>query len=73
MHFGHCERFALVEVDPAETKILGREDIEAPRHEPGLLPRWLAERNTSMIIAGGMRQRGAGLFAERSPQIALRP
>ena len=44
MHFGHCERFALVDVDPTEKKILKREDIAAPPHEPGLLPKWLAER-----------------------------
>jgi ATP-binding protein involved in chromosome partitioning len=69
MHFGHCERFALVDVDPAEKIILGREDVDAPPHEPGLLPRWLAERDASMIIAGGMGQRAAGLFAERGIQV----
>ena len=43
-HFGHCASFALVDVDPAEKIIVKREDIEAPPHEPGLLPPWLAER-----------------------------
>lgn len=64
MHFGHCERFALVDVDPSEKKILKREDIEPPPHEPGLLPKWLAERDVNMIIAGGMGQRAQGLFVE---------
>ena len=27
-HFGHCERFALIDVDTAERKILSRVDIE---------------------------------------------
>jgi predicted Fe-Mo cluster-binding NifX family protein len=71
MHFGHCERFALVDVDPTEKKILKREDIEAPAHEPGLLPKWLAERGANVIIAGGMGQRAQGLFAEHGIQVIL--
>jgi predicted Fe-Mo cluster-binding NifX family protein len=29
-HFGHCERFALVDVDPEACKIVGRVDGDAP-------------------------------------------
>jgi predicted Fe-Mo cluster-binding NifX family protein len=71
MHFGHCERFALIEVDTAEKKTISRQDIEAPPHEPGLLPSWLAERGATMIIAGGMGQRALGLFAEQGIQVVL--
>ena len=71
MHFGHCERFALVEVNPTEKKILKREDIEAPPHEPGLLPKWLAERGANVIIAGGMGQRAQGLFVEWGIQVIV--
>jgi predicted Fe-Mo cluster-binding NifX family protein len=71
MHFGHCERFALVDVDATEKKIVCREDIEAPPHQPGLLPSWLAERGATMIIAGGMGQRALGLFAEQGIQVVL--
>lgn len=71
MHFGHCERFALLDVDPREKKILKREDIDAPPHEPGLLPRWLAELGANTIISGGMGQRARGLFAERGIQVVV--
>jgi len=71
MHFGHCEHFALVDVDLTEKKILKREDIEAPPHEPGLLPKWLAERGVNMIIAGGMGQRAQSLFAEQGIQVLV--
>jgi len=71
MHFGHCEHFALVDVDLAEKKILKREDIEAPPHVPGLLPKWLAERGADMIIAGGMGQRAQGLFVEHGIQVIV--
>jgi len=71
MHFGHCASFALVEVDDQTKKILGREDIPAPPHEPGLLPPWLAERGAKMIIAGGMGQRAQQLFAQQGIQVVV--
>ena len=71
LHFGHCERFALVDVNPTEKKILKREDIEAPPHQPGLLPSWLAEHGANVIIAGGMGQRAQGLFAQQSIQVVI--
>lgn len=70
-HFGHCERFAFVSVDPTDKKILGKEIIEAPPHQPGLLPPWLAERGINIIIAGGMGQRALQLFAEQGIQVLV--
>jgi len=71
MHFGHCERFALVDVDAAQKKIIGRTDLDAPPHQPGLLPPWLAERGATMIIAGGMGQRAQALFAEQGIEVLV--
>jgi predicted Fe-Mo cluster-binding NifX family protein len=71
MHFGHCDRFALVDVDPTGKKILKREDLESPPHEPGLLPKWLAEHGANLIIAGGMGQRAQSLFAEQNITVAM--
>jgi ATP-binding protein involved in chromosome partitioning len=70
-HFGHCERFALLEVDPASKKITRKEELPAPEHEPGLLPKWLAERGANVIIAGGMGSRAQGLFAEQRIQVVV--
>ncbi|MDD8026100.1 MAG: NifB/NifX family molybdenum-iron cluster-binding protein [Acidobacteriota bacterium] len=71
VHFGHCERFALIDVDPTAKQILKREDIDAPPHQPGLLPPWLAERGAAVIIAGGMGQRAQGLFVEQGIQVVI--
>jgi len=71
MHFGHCERFALIEIDAEKKEILKREDVEAPPHEPGLLPRWLAERGATVIIAGGMGGRAQGLFAQQDIEVVV--
>ncbi len=71
MHFGHCEQFALLDVETAEQSITGRENVAPPPHEPGLLPVWLAERGVEVIIAGGMGQRAQGLFQERGIRVVV--
>ena len=63
-HFGHCERFTLLDVDREARTILATRQVEPPPHEPGLLPRWLAEQETDLIIAGGMGGRAQALFAQ---------
>ena len=65
-HFGHCEEFALVDADRERKTIASTETLTAPPHEPGLLPRWLAEKGADMIIAGGMGQRAQGLFQQQN-------
>jgi len=63
-HFGHCEQFALIDVDEAKKQILNKELVSSPGHEPGLLPQWLAERGVSLVIAGGMGSRAQSLFQQ---------
>ncbi len=70
-HFGRCECFAIVDIDTEEKAILKREDVDAPPHAPGLLPRWLAERGANMIIAAGMGPRAQGLFSEQDIQVVV--
>jgi len=65
MHFGHCETFALLDVDMEKKEIVGRTELTPPPHEPGVLPHWLAEQGATTILAGGMGQRAQGLFAEQ--------
>jgi len=69
MHFGHCETFTVIDIDPNQNTIIGTARLEAPPHEPGLLPRWLAERGVDVIIAGGMGQRAQALFAEQNIKV----
>jgi len=63
-HFGHCETFALLDIELQQRQLSGRQDVAAPPHEPGLLPGWLAEQGVEMIIAGGMGQRAQDLFLQ---------
>ena len=63
-HFGHCEHFALIDVDEATTSIVRKQLVASPGHQPGLLPMWLAEQGVSAVIAGGMGSRAQALFRE---------
>ncbi|MFA6929391.1 MAG: NifB/NifX family molybdenum-iron cluster-binding protein [Lentisphaeria bacterium] len=62
MHFGHCEQFAVLDVDKDSKNILQRTDLVPPPHEPGLLPAWLHEKGVTLVIAGGMGQRAQQIF-----------
>jgi len=71
LHFGHCERFAFFDVDP-ETRTFSLEaERVPPPHEPGVLPRWLAECGTELIFAGGMGQRAQTLFLQQGIRVLL--
>jgi len=71
MHFGHCEQFALLDVNPEMKEIVKTDMLPAPAHQPGLLPKWLAEQGANLIIAGGMGQRAQQLFTEQGIQVLI--
>lgn len=71
LHFGHCREFALLSIDKPGKKILSRENIQAPPHQPGLLPDWLATRGVSMIIAGGMGPKAQDLFRHKKIEVLI--
>jgi len=71
MHFGHCEQFALVEVDDGNKTVTGTSYLTPPPHEPGVLPRWLHEQGANVIIAGGMGRRAQGLFSQNEIEVVV--
>jgi ATP-binding protein involved in chromosome partitioning len=71
MHFGHCEEFALLDVDETTKTVTAKRVLMPPAHEPGVLPRWLHEKGAKVIIAGGMGQRAQALFAENGIQVVV--
>ena len=70
-HFGHCEHFALFDVDEARKEITGKKLIPSSGHQPGLLPEWLAEQGVSVVIASGMGSRAQNLFRENCINVAI--
>ncbi len=71
MHFGHCDQFALLDVDTKDGEILNSRQIDPPPHEPGLLPRWLHEQGVNLVIAGGMGGRAQNIFAENGIEVIV--
>jgi len=56
-HFGHCDHFAILDIDDNLKKVINRSDAAPPAHAPGILPEWLHGNNVNVIIAGGMGRR----------------
>ena len=71
MHFGHCEVFTLIDVDPKTRKISSVKSEVPPVHEPGVLPKWLGEKNVDIIIAGGMGSRAQQLFVANNVKVVV--
>jgi ATP-binding protein involved in chromosome partitioning len=71
LHFGHCDQFAIFDIDDSVNKVINREDATPPAHAPGVLPKWLHENNVSVIIAGGMGQRAQQLFAQNDIKVVV--
>jgi ATP-binding protein involved in chromosome partitioning len=68
-HFGHCEQFALIDVDEAKKGIVGKKVVPSPGHEPGFLPNWLAQQGVNKVIAGGMGSRAQELFHQNNIEV----
>lgn len=71
MHFGHCQQFALLDVDEAKREVGARTAVTPPPHAPGVLPRWLHEQGVTIVIAGGMGHRAQSLFAEHGIRVIV--
>ncbi len=71
LHFGHCEAFEVFDIADDGKTIAARSAIDAPPHEPGLLPRFLGEKGVTHIIAGGMGSRAQSLFTERGITVCV--
>ena len=68
-HFGHCQEFAIIEVEKNE--ITKKETLVPPPHEPGVLPFWLHSLGANVIIAGGMGGRAIDLFKQNDINVII--
>jgi len=70
-HFGHCQQFALFDVDAVRKEIVSMDVVTSPGHEPGLLPVWLADEGVSAVITSGMGSRAQSLFRENRIKVII--
>ena len=69
MHFIHCRQFALIDADERNKKIIKKEIVPAPSYQPGILPKWLHERETDLIITWGMSSRARSVYAQNNIRV----
>lgn len=70
-HFGHCEQFAMLDVDTDSQDISNEQFVQPPGHQPGVLPDWLSGLNVDLIIASGMGQRAQQLFRQNNIDVVI--
>jgi predicted Fe-Mo cluster-binding NifX family protein len=70
-HFGRCQQFVIVEVDPETKKIIRSETMTPPPHERGVFPSWLSQMGCNLIIAGGMGRRAADMFQQSGIEVVM--
>jgi len=61
-HFGRCPSFTIIDIE--DGKIMNKQVVDNPGHQPGTIPQFLHERGVNYIVAGGMGQRAVGFFSE---------
>ncbi len=63
-HFGRCPVYTIV--DAEDGKVLNKEVIRNPGHEPGFLPKFLSEMGVDFILSGGMGPKAINLFHQNN-------
>lgn len=59
-HFGRCPNYTIFEVN--EKEIIEKTIIDAPPHQPGMLPAFLHQKGVNYVICGGMGPKAQNLF-----------
>jgi len=68
-HFGHCEKFAIVETE--DNSIINVNYVTPPVHQPGSYPKFLADQGVSTIISGGMGVKAQDLFTQNNIEVCV--
>jgi len=68
-HFGHTKEFVIFTVE--NEKVTSEIYLTPPPHEPGVLPKFLADNGVNTIITGGMGAMAVRLFASNNIEVIL--
>jgi len=68
-HFGHTKEFIFYSV--RNNVVVNKTFLVPPKHEPGVLPKFLAENGANVIITGGMGRMAVDLFRENNVDVIL--
>lgn len=68
-HFGHCEGFTVYSIE--DNKVQSEEFLKSPKHQPGVLPKFLANNNVNIIMAGGMGAKAQQIFNAEDIEVVV--
>jgi Mrp family chromosome partitioning ATPase/predicted Fe-Mo cluster-binding NifX family protein len=68
-HFGHCAEFALFRTK--DGMIIGSSKLTPPPHEPGVIPKWLADQGADVVLAGGIGARAKEMLSEKGIEVVV--
>jgi predicted Fe-Mo cluster-binding NifX family protein len=68
-HFGHCEGFTVYNVE--DHKVESEEFLKSPKHQPGVLPKFLANNHVNLIMAGGMGAKAQQIFNAEDIEVVV--
>ncbi|MBA2849271.1 P-loop NTPase [Thermosulfuriphilus ammonigenes] len=66
-HFGQAPLFAFYNVEGG--RVVAKEVLKPPPHEPGAIPRWLSEQGATHVIASHIGARAVELLKEAGIQV----
>ncbi|MCC7406612.1 MAG: hypothetical protein IT442_00975 [Phycisphaeraceae bacterium] len=64
VHFGGAPGMAFFDADLESREITSQKVLPTPPHQPGVLPRWVAEQGAEVVIAGGIGERAIIMLAD---------
>ncbi len=68
-HFGHCAHYTLFDIE--DGKIVKKEVVDSPGHQPGALPPFLGNLGVNCVIVGGIGARAVGLFEQQGIEVIM--
>ena len=70
-HFGAARQFHFYEGRRHHRQIVGAGRIDAPDHQPGTLPRWLAAQNVDLLVVSAIGERALIMLADAGIEACL--
>ena len=70
-HFGAAKEFLILEGSQAHGQVTARQQLAAPEHQPGSLPKWLATQQIDVVVVSAIGERALIMLAEAGIETRL--
>ncbi len=68
-HFGHAEKFIFIDYDVDNNVAVKTEEKTPPPHEHGVIPNWIAEEKTDVLLTGGIGPAAQQLLEQKGVKV----